>query len=83
MDKDLNNILKYNYDEDKIKRLKDVHTDIIYYIKKLKTIKFIGEILKQIQILLSCELKRVEFDLGEEQKYNIHFKNGVYEEGRI
>ena len=79
MDKELNNILKYKYDEDKIKRLKDIHTDIIYYIKKLKTIKFIGEILKQIQILLSCELRRVEFDLGEGQKYNIHFKNGVYD----
>jgi hypothetical protein len=79
IDKELNNILKYKYDEEKINKLKEVHTDIIYYIKKLKTIKFIGEILKQIQILKSCELKRVEFDLGDDQKYNIHFKNGVYD----
>jgi len=75
----LNNILKYNYDEDKIKMLKEKHTDIIYYIKKLKTIKFIGEIVKQIQTIVSAELKRVVFDLGEDQKYNIHFKNGVYD----
>jgi len=79
IDKKLNNILKYTYDEEKIKELKEVHTIIIYYIKKLKTIKFIGEILKQVQIIISSELKRVEFDLGEEQKYNIHFKNGVYD----
>jgi hypothetical protein len=79
IDKKLNNILKYTYDEEKIKELKEVHTVIIYYIKKLKTIKFIGEILKQVQIIISSELKRVEFDLGEEQKYNIHFKNGVYD----
>jgi hypothetical protein len=79
IDKKLNNILKNTYDEEKIKKLKEVHTDIIYYIKKLKTIKFIGEILKQVQIIISSELKRVEFDLGEEQKYNIHFKNGVYD----
>ena len=48
-------------------------------MEKLKTIKFIGEILKQIQSILSGKLTKIIFDVGEEQKYNIHFKNGVYD----
>jgi hypothetical protein len=52
---------------------------ITKFVGKLKTIKFIGEILKQIQSILSGRLTNIIFDLGEEQKYNIHFKNGVYD----
>jgi hypothetical protein len=79
IDIELNNILKYGYDDKKIKLLKESHDEILYYIKKIKTIKFIGEILKQIETILSSDLKKVLFDLGDEQKYNIHFKNGVYD----
>ena len=75
------NIL-YNSDdfteEEKLELDKNIKL-ITKFVGKLKTIKFIGEILKQIQSILSGRLTKIIFDLGEEQKYNIHFKNGVYD----
>ena len=49
------------------------------YLKNLKIIKFIGDILKNIQTTLSSKQSKIIFDIGEEHKYYIHFKNGVYD----
>ena len=57
-------------------------------IKKKKIGKFIDSVSSSNKINnvtafiiqdLASENQKIEFDLGEEQKYNLHFKNGVYE----
>jgi len=82
----LNEIKKLNklynsddYTEEEKKELDKNIKNITKFIGKLKTIRFIGEILKQIQTILSGRLTKIIFDLGDEQKYNIHFRNGVYD----
>jgi len=77
LDKELNMNLKENIDEKKVK--KEIDEKIIF-IKKLKNIKLIGEILKQIiSIYASNNDNIINFNLDNNQKYNIHFKNGVYD----
>ena len=77
LDKELNMNLKENIDEKKVKKEID---EIIIFIKKLKNIKTIGEILKQIiSIYASKNDNIINFNLDNNQKYNIHFKNGVYD----
>ena len=77
LDKELNMHLKENIDEKKVKKEID---EIIIFIKKLKNIKLIGEILKQIiSIYASNNDNIINFNLDNNQKYNIHFKNGVYD----
>jgi len=79
IDKILKKQLKEDNEDPKIKVIKKKQNNIIQYLNKLKTIKFIGDVLKQIEIKLSSKLSKIVFDLGEEQKYNIHFKNGLYD----
>lgn len=82
IDEYINKLLKYEKTERIEKELKEIEKkreEIILFIKKLKIIKFIGEILKQIQTFLAANKKKIIFDLGIEQKFNIHFKNGVYD----
>jgi hypothetical protein len=69
----------YDVTEEEKEEIKKRQRDMKKFIDRLKTIKFIGEILKQIQSILSGKLTKIVFDLGEEQKNNIHFKNGVYD----
>jgi hypothetical protein len=38
-----------------------------------------NNIWKEVQSLIACNTEDIVFDVGQEQHYNIHFKNGVYE----
>jgi phosphopantetheine adenylyltransferase len=79
IDKIISKLLKESSSEEELEELREKQNFIINFINKLKTIKFIGEIIKQTQTILAAELKKIIFDVGDDQKYNIHFKNGVYD----
>ena len=49
-------------------------------ITQLKKNKFVKEIVKQLQNIITASVKKpVYFDIGPEQYYNINFRNGVYD----
>jgi len=49
-------------------------------ILQLKKNKFVKEIIKQLQNIISASVKKpVYFDVGPEQYYNINFRNGIYD----
>jgi hypothetical protein len=79
IDEKINKLLKYERIEKELKEMEIKREEIILFIKKLKNIKFIGEILKQIQTFIIATQKKIIFDVGIEHKYNVHFKNGVYD----
>jgi hypothetical protein len=65
-------------DKDKLKTIEEERKEILKYVMKLKTMKFINEVVKQIQSILKQKIQYVEFDTSEVQYYNVHFKNGQF-----
>jgi hypothetical protein len=77
---------KQTKDKDKIKSLKDELkgldeeiTNIQKIIFQLGKVAFQNNVLTQIKVILSPNLDDIDFDVNEEQMFNLHFKNGVYE----
>ena len=72
-------ILSCSEDErkDKIKYSEELNK-ILYRLTVKKNLDCIIELTKQTLAFESMD-KKIIFDTGEEQKYNIHFQNGVYE----
>jgi len=71
------NIITKNETEKNKKEL----TEINNIMKKIKSINFIERVVEQIITMYMSEtnVKNIIFDLGIDQKYNINFKNGIYD----
>jgi hypothetical protein len=77
---------KQTKDNDKIKQLKEEIKaleeeigNIQKIIYQLGKVSFQNNVLTQIKVILSPNLDDIDFDVNEEQMFNLHFKNGVYE----
>jgi len=90
----ISNTLKKYYEplEKKIIKLSQLSTTEEQYEINRKKIQKIGDLLvliekttwknniwKEVQSLIAGQNNDVVFDVGQEQHYNIHFNNGVYE----
>jgi len=75
-----NNIeILQNLNDNKSDILKNKKKKISKFIECVSSSNKINNVTSFILQDLASENHKVEFDLGEEQKYNLHFKNGVYE----
>ena len=75
----INNEILNMDDEDEKALLQKKKESISKIIEKCSTKKSIDNIADLVIQDLASLNRNVVFDLGEEQKYNLHFKNGVYE----
>ena len=78
-DKQLNEIEGEEGKEGEIGELLKNIEDIKDAKKKIKSVTTLNNVLSAIKILMATLKKEIIFDTGDEQNYNIHFKNGVYE----
>lgn len=74
-----NNKLKSIQDKDEIERIKNIYNSVLSLKSSIKKDSYVSSIRKLLINKLSTIKNDIIFDVGEQDYYNIHFKNGVYD----
>jgi hypothetical protein len=76
----INTELKNNLnDEEQIEKCKKLHKITCFLIITIKQTSYINSICTMLKNKLATKKNEIVFDLGEENFYKIHFRNGVYD----
>jgi hypothetical protein len=76
----VNEYIKQNLNnEENVKKGKSIHSNICGLTNTIKKIHYIKNICELLKNKLATIKNKIVFDLGADNFYNIHFKNGVYD----
>jgi hypothetical protein len=74
-----NDLIKKTDDNDVLESLKKLYKSICDLKGSIKKKTFVNNICSLLLNKLSSHKTEIEFDVGSDNYYNIHFKNGVYD----